>query len=397
MKLTKIDKAFEVWRENGQLNEAQIEALRRTLAESQGRQRSARAVVLFSTLGAVLLGLGVVLFVSSHWDNMGPATRSFVLIATYVATLVAAHITQRKEFPLLSESLWFLATLVLGANIFLIGQLFNFTLTFWQGPFLWCIAAVAMGLARGKAAYAWLGVPLGLLALGWLDGGSGWFADDQFEFLVSERGLLPLLPLIGIALFCFAALTDRSEHWAFLRPACAAWGLGLIAIPLVVGTSDRVALLEMFRMDFTSKQVGMVLASALAVLLFALRGRASKQSLAAVVLLWLMSAVLLVPYGGESAIGALVQEHSPVFVLYILLVFAIALGAIWVGLTERSTALIHVGLASASIIIFIQYFSWSFALLDRSLAFIMGGVVLLGVGYALERTRRHLLARMEGL
>jgi uncharacterized membrane protein len=395
MKLTNIDKAFELWRERGQLDEAQIQELRRTLDESQSTLRSGRAVVLFSTIGAVLVGLGIILFVASHWDSMGPLARSFVLIATYLATVAAAYATQSKGLPLLSESLWFLATLVLGADIFFIGQLFNFTLTFWQGPFLWLVGALAMGLARGKAAYSWLAVPLGLLALGWLGGGSGWFTDDQFEFLASDRGLLPLLPSMGVALLCVAALARGTEHLAFLRSACAVWGLGLISIPLIVGTADDAAIKEIFDMAFTSKQIAILLASGLTVLLFAFRGRTSKPSVVAAGLLLLIFVALVVPRGGESAIGTLIAGRGVAFLVYILLVFAIAMCAIWIGLSERSTSLINAGLLSAAIIIFIQYFSWSFELLDRSIAFIIGGLVLLGVGYGFERTRRHLLARME--
>jgi uncharacterized membrane protein len=278
MKLTNLDKAFDLWRERGQLDEAQIEELRRTLDESQSTLRSGRAVVLFSTLGAVLVGLGTILFVASHWDSIGPLARSFALVAAYLLSVAAAYATQEKGLPLVSESLWFLATLVLGANIFLIGQLFNFTLTFWQGPFLWFIGAMAMGLARDKAAYGWLAVPLGLLALGWFGGGSGWFTDDQFEFLAGSRGLLPLLPAMGVALLCLAALARGSARFAFVRSACAAWGVALIAIPLISGTAEADLVKEMFYTEFTPKQVAILVLSGLAILIFAVRKHRSNRS-----------------------------------------------------------------------------------------------------------------------
>jgi uncharacterized membrane protein len=106
---------------------------------------------------------------------------------------------------------------------------------------------------------------------------------------------------------------------------------------------------------------------------------------------------LTVSRDGASAVGVLITTHGVAFLFYILLVFAIAMCAIWIGLSERSTALINAGLLSAAVLIFIQYFSWTFELLDRSIAFIIGGLVLLGVGYGFERTRRHLLARMEAV
>ncbi|MGB8225088.1 MAG: DUF2157 domain-containing protein [Polyangiales bacterium] len=397
MKLTNIDRAFEVWREQGLLDDEQVRELRRTLEESQGSLRSGRAVVLFSTLGAVLVGLGALLFVGSHWDAMGPLARSLVLVVAYLTTCTAAYAAHRKDLPLLSESLWFLATLVLGADVFLIGQIFNFTLTFWQGPFLWLIGDLAMGYARQRAAYAWLAVPLGLLALGWLGGGSGWFFDDQVEFLVGDRGLLPLLPVLGLALLCVAALVRHRERLEFIRPACAAWGLGLISIPLIAGTADNDVVKEIFHMAFTPKQVSILVASSLVVPLFALRATASKPSVIAAGVSLLSFAMLVVPRGDSSAIGVVISEHGPAFVMYVVLVFGLAMCAIWMGLLQRSTGLINTGLVSAALIIFIQYFSWSFELLDRSIAFIAGGLVLLGVGYGFERTRRHLLARVEAV
>lgn len=395
MKLTNIDKAFEVWRERGLLDEEQIEALRSSLDESQSSLRSGRAVVLFSTLGAVLVGLGVILFVASHWDTMGPGARSLVLLLTYVLTCAAAYATQKKELPLLSESLWFLATLVLGANIFFIGQIFNFTLTFWQGPFLWCVGAVAMGYARQKAAYGWLAVPLALLTLGWLGGGSGWFGDDQMEFLASRRGLLPLLPVIGLGLLCVGRLARVSAGFGFLRPAASLFGLILIAAPLIVATADAEILREVFDAAFTLHQIAIMTVSGLAVAFFAALGKPSPLSVVVAGILLLLFVGLTVPGETGSAFGELIEQRGGAFVLYILLAFGLALAAIWIGLLERSTGLINAGLISAALIIFIQYFSWTFELLDRSIAFIVGGLVLLGVGYGFERTRRLLLKRME--
>jgi uncharacterized membrane protein len=395
MKLTNIDKAFEVWKQQDLLDDEQIETLRSALDESQSSLRSGRAVVLFSTLGSVLVGLGVILFVASHWDTMGPGARSTVLLLAYAATCGAAYATQRRGLPLLSESLWFLATLVLGADIFFIGQIFNFTLTFWQGPFLWAVGAVAMGYARQKAAYGWLAVPLGLLALGWLGGGSGWFGNDQMEFLASRRGLLPLLPIIGLGLLCAGRLARVSARFAFLRPAASFSGLVLVATPLIIATADAHVIRDVFDSAFTLHQIAIMTVSGLAVAFFAALGKPSPLTVIVAGVLLLAFVGLTVPGDDGSAVGLLIEERSAAFVLYILLAFGLALAAIWIGLAERSTGLINAGLISAALIIFIQYFSWSFELLDRSIAFIVGGLVLLGVGYGFERTRRLLLKRME--
>jgi uncharacterized membrane protein len=48
-------------------------------------------------------------------------------------------------------------------------------------------------------------------------------------------------------------------------------------------------------------------------------------------------------------------------------------------------------MGAAAVIILIQYFSWSFRLLDRSLAFLMGGVLLIVLALWSEHKRRDLI------
>ena len=43
------------------------------------------------------------------------------------------------------RGLWFLSSITVGVNIFLLAQIFNLPLNFWQGTLLWMIAALAMG------------------------------------------------------------------------------------------------------------------------------------------------------------------------------------------------------------------------------------------------------------
>ena len=131
-----------------------------------------------------------------------------------------------------------LATIELGGAIFLLAQIFTFSLTFWQGPFLWLLGTLAMAYARQRAAYGVLAVPLAVPTLGWLGGDSGWFMDDQLEFLVSERGLTALLPLIGVGFAALGLLARRAPYWAFAANALIAWPAAMAVsalLALVIG------------------------------------------------------------------------------------------------------------------------------------------------------------------
>ncbi len=82
------------------------------------------------------------------------------------------------------------------------------------------------------------------------------------------------------------------------------------------------------------------------------------------------------------------------FVIYILLVFVFCLTVIWFGSLLRQPAVVNLGMIAVAACIFIQYFSWFFELLPRSLAFIVGGLLILVLGLVLERQRRRIMAKI---
>ena len=80
------------------------------------------------------------------------------LLVAYGAVVTAAVLLSRRGLPRASEAVWLVATLVLGANIFLIAQIFNYPLTYWQGTLRWIIGAAVLGWAissRYLAARDW--------------------------------------------------------------------------------------------------------------------------------------------------------------------------------------------------------------------------------------------------
>ena len=75
-------------------------------------------------LGAILLACGVVLFVSAHWEQLGPAAR-FLLVFLMVAVFHIAGGITRGQLPCLSSALHAVGTVSAGAAIALVGQIFN--------------------------------------------------------------------------------------------------------------------------------------------------------------------------------------------------------------------------------------------------------------------------------
>lgn len=387
--MTKISAqdALLLWQEAGLLDREKAGELSDHLLEHAPADH--RAVRIFASIGAVLVGLGIILFVASHWDAMSPLLRGSTLFASYGIVVGLAATVEHRGYINVAGALWFLATLTLGANIFLFGQMFNFSLTFWQGPFLWMMGALAMGYATQSRLHAWILIPLSTLTLGWLGGGSGWFTDDQLEFLARSSGLIPML---GLAWVCLGMLARNSSQWRFASDTWLVWGILMIVAPLLLGTIDDWFFVRLFHVEGALKH-WLILGSItilFAVTLFYGRFSAKRSQLYFVVVCGLL---LLLSIPAEIQPFDLLHQ-SELFVPYVLLIFVLSLGLIWTGLTAADPQLVNIGLGSASFVIFVQYFSWSFQLLDRSLAFVAGGIVLIGMSLGIEKQRRKLMGRI---
>src|ERR1035437_6799347 len=93
-------------------------------------------------LGAILLACGVVLFVSAHWDEIGPGPR-FALVIAMVAVFHLAGAFTRERYRGLSTALHAVGTVSTGAAIALVGQIFNIQEHWPAAVLLWAIAALA--------------------------------------------------------------------------------------------------------------------------------------------------------------------------------------------------------------------------------------------------------------
>ena len=99
-------------------------------------------VIVVLILGAILLGCGVALFVSAHWDKIGPLARLAVVFAM-VSLFHLGGGWARERFQGLSTALHAVGTLSTGAAIALVGQIFNIQEHWPAAILMWAIAALA--------------------------------------------------------------------------------------------------------------------------------------------------------------------------------------------------------------------------------------------------------------
>jgi uncharacterized membrane protein len=164
------------WIDAGILDETTAGRIRAFEQEHAGSSRLRWPVWIALAFGALMLGAGVVLFVSANWDQLSPRSQ-FALVALVVAVFHIAAAATADRFPSMATTLHVVGTVALGAGIFLAGQIFNLDEHWPGGIMLWAFgAAIAWALLRSAGQMAFVAI----LAPAWLT--SEWFVATGDRF-----------------------------------------------------------------------------------------------------------------------------------------------------------------------------------------------------------------------
>ncbi len=371
------------WQSAGLIDAATAERIRAFESRQGDSQRLRWPTILAITIGGLMLGAGVLLFVGAHWDRLSPAERfSTVLLLVGVFHVAGAFV--EEKFPALTTVLHGVGTASLGAGIFLAAQIFNLNEDWSNGVLLWAAGATVGFLLRRD----WVqGTFMAILFPLWLAG--KWTIATRTS-ASSERILGE-----GLLLLAITYLTARVDGDAPPLRRALTW-IGAVAfIPCVVFVlaSNEFLWGRNYGLSTGKQILGWTVAIILPLLLaFLLRGAAAWMN--AVACLW---ALILgtMHYRDSSysasAIGYIYHEIGP-----FLWCLAGAIGLIAWGLKESRKERINLGLAGIGLTILWFYFSNVMDKLGRSESLIGFGIVFLLVGWLLERARRQLAARMAG-
>src|SRR5271165_1767545 len=149
-------------------------------------------VLIALVLGGILLACGVVLFVSAHWQDLGPGAR-FALVTGMVAIFHIGGAAVRERFEALSTTLHAVGTIATGAAIALVGQIFNIEEHWPAAVLMWAVAALAGWALLQDQAQQTLTL---LLVPAWM----------VSELAYYTEGNIGLWPYIGRFLFVWAIL-----------------------------------------------------------------------------------------------------------------------------------------------------------------------------------------------
>jgi uncharacterized membrane protein len=363
-----LEGQLEGWREAGLIDE---QTAGRILAYERRTGRPVRSrwpVILTLSLGALLVGAGVLLFVSAHWDALSPVERMAVVLAL-VAGFHAAGASLGSRSPAMSSTLHALGTVALGAGIALTGQIFNMAEHWPSAVLLWAIGAAAgYLLLRDWPQFALLS----LLAPAWI--ASEWFVRYW------DHGHGPAIAFLLLLALVYLSAPGAGRFQSERSTLCV---IGSIAV-LPLGLITAVMLLAPWR--------------------------GAAQPVETPVLQWVLA--FLAPLGvgwllreKDAWVNAVAAAWVGLLALAALNHLSLAVHALcavgsagliaW-GLLEARGERVNLGVAGFALTVLFFYFSTLMDKLERSVSLIALGILVLAGGWALERGRRGWIAQIRG-
>ena len=373
-----LEKQLQRWQTGGLLDDATVERILR-FEEERGKGRLRWPALLAVGFGVLMLSAGVLLFVSSHWDYLSPASRfSLVLAMVAVFHLAGAFLGLKTE--MLGTALHTAGTVSLGAGIFLAGQIFNLQEHWPGGIMLWAFGAAAAWAVLRQWPQAFL---TALLVPAWLT--SEWIVRIVYYHNVGEA-TIAIQGLLLLAIVYISSPLSSGDN----RPLnlSLVWTGSLALIPLTMmlvlfrGPGLRHETLPAF---LGLAGYGVAYAPALGFVWLKRRNDARWVTALAI---WI---AVLAAVCRSSRLTDLARNPW----LYLLLALGATLLCAW-GVIGGRRLFINFGSAGFAITVIAFYFSNVFDKLGRSAGLISMGILFLLGGWVLNHLRARLIARAKG-
>jgi len=138
----------DLWRAEGLINHDLYEQLSEryqfNALEASARNRF---VMILIGLGSILIGLGVITFVAANWQDLPRTGKVMLLLGLFVGVNIAGFSLWRRPSGAqqrIGHGLLLLGSLILGANMGLMGQMFHITSPFYELLLAWGVGVLAM-------------------------------------------------------------------------------------------------------------------------------------------------------------------------------------------------------------------------------------------------------------
>ena len=355
-----------------------------------------KLVVIVATLGAILAGVGIILFVSANWQEIPRIGKLVLLIVLVLVMYVLGYwLKYERDFPRIGGALIFVGTMVFGAAIFLIGQQYHMPVDDPRLLTWWFVGVIPLAYFTRSRAILTLAIFAAL-------GGLGYKAVNWLEVVDhGQYAAFAFYLVLGSALYAIGAVHSWFERLKLYTTRYQIVGLILVFGVLFV-LSFQGLFSERAMDQFDAAQLPMQfivtfsIAAAIAVMcaLYSLFRYLNNRQLSGAYYGDLITAIVLTAVG-YMALYLPFSSPATYAVIFNIMLFALVFGLLFVGYLREVQYLVNIALFFFGLGVIGRYFDLTWELLPRSVFFVLGGLLLLIGGWLLERLRRKTLEKMQ--
>lgn len=426
------------WKEEGLISSGQAEEILLRYKSSE-EEHGGRLVTVLAVIGALLLGTGVILFFAANWQAIPKWVKVSVIMGSIITAYGVGYYLsfEKGSYPRVGRSLLFLGSILYGAGIWLVAQIFHISSHFPNGFLFWALGIIPIIVVCGSLSILleasiliiiwtfmeqsgflntnWLFLPLGsaVLYLGYrlksplavgltLPGFAVWLAASA---AISLKGgeirtflftVLLMLPL-GMAVYAAGCYQSQVERFMSMKTPYKIVGLLLAFGALFLASFRFIVHESMYRQsEFTFSLfyiISFILMAGLAVLLAGLTISKIRSNQGGVT--EAIFQVIMIAVAAAVTISLTVLGEAVFVVITNIVLFSAIIAVIVIGYRSREPVLVNVGLVFFVLDVIARYFDFFWDMLDKSVFFMIGGVLLILGGTILERNRRKVLQEMK--
>lgn len=398
------------WQRDGIINSTQAEAILKRKGVEEKAYRPGNVITALSTLAVILIGVGIILFFASNWDRMPDSVKIVLLLAATFSSYFAGYVMrfEKENYPRAGHALIFLGSILVGASIFLIGQMFNINVDATWLFLLWFIAISPMGYFFDSRP------TIGLTILTF----TYWLSISVNMGYISSA--LMLYMLFGIALYSIGQLHEMTDKWARFRMIYKGFGIFFILISYLYfsilpteyygPTYDQVGaeMLATSRLLYGAFAVIAVI-SIIANLLATEKLKSIKYEfylLLAAFLGWLIlfaintnPELIYTARTNQYGTSYIIDRGLNILLFVVISAFQIILSivTISIGYYKSEGNFVNIGILFFAFGVMQFYINHLQGMLPKGLGLIIGGILLFFFAAYLEKKRRKLLDNMKGM
>ena len=381
-----MEKKIEKWLSEGLIDNHTASKMLEDIKEDRAKIRKTRINITVYTIAVILIGLGVITFISANeWLLQLLNSNDFLKIILMVSVTIVSfsggyHLAYNKgNFPKLGNALIVLSTLLIGGTYALIGQIYNINANGSSILFLWLISILPV-------AYIFKNYAVNIISIILMIFGVIFFYSElSIDKAMIWTVFIPVL--CGITLYSAGNIPVVLKKFNDFSLSYKIVGAVPVFITLLILTCSVEESYHITSPYYIVPVVFLILFNGLNYIYQKCEcsNILKWETVCLLTMLCMLLLLLVLPYLSEPV----------VMVLANIFIIAMIIFGFNCGYKFENARIIGVTNWMLTIYLAVNYCRWGWSFMDKSLFFILGGSCLLALGLFLEKQRKKVTGKGE--